>query len=225
MKVPVVVAVLNTDKPVKEDASKLRGYMGNRFPDEILLHHHMEGKLLYTYPRVQYKIIEGTPLIVGVMEGAKVVKKITDDIEEIVMDKNVYKVRGIQINQINDDFKKTRKNIKYKFITPWLALNQDNYERYRSINDWKERKKMLNNILVGNIFSICKSFGYEVIGKLYSHSLLHHNIVKYKAIPHTGFTGEFKINFFLPDYIGIGKGVSHGFGTIKKVREYDRKKT
>ena len=28
------------------------------------------------------------------------------------------------------------------------------------------------------------------------------------------FTGEFITNFKLPDYIGLGKGVSHGYGTI-----------
>ena len=225
MKIPVVVAVLRTDKPVKEDASKLRGYIGNKFPDEVLLHHHIGKETLYTYPRVQYKIIEGTPIIVGIMEGANVVKKIMDDIEELILEKKKYEVKSIQINQLKEEFGKTRKKIKYKFLTHWLALNQDNYEKYRSLKDWKKRKELLNNILAGNILSICKSLGYEIIGKIYAHSLLYQNIVEYKAIPHTGFMGEFKINFILPDFIGIGKGASQGFGTIKKIEEKnDRKK-
>jgi len=226
MKIPIVVAVLKTDKPVKEDASKLRGYIGNKFPDEILLHHHIGKETLYTYPRVQYKIIGGTPIIVGIMEGASVVKKIMDDIEELILEKRKYEVKSIQINQFKEEFGKTRRNIKYRFLTPWLALNQENYEKYRSLKDWKKKKEMLNNIIAGNILSICKSLGYEIIGKIHAHSLLNQQIVKYKAIPHTGFTGEFKINFILPDFIGIGKGVSQGFGTIKKIEEKnDRKKT
>jgi len=225
MKIPVVVAVLRTDRAVREDASKLRGYIGNKFPDEVLLHHHTERGFLYTYPRVQYKIIEGTPIIVGIMEGASVVKKIMDEIEEIVLEKKTYDVKSIQINQLKEDFGKSRKNVEYKFLTPWLALNQDNYVKYKNIKDWKSRKEMLNNIIAGNVISICKSFGYEVIGKIYAHSLLYPDIVNYKAIPHTGFTGKFKINFILPDFIGIGKGVSQGFGTIKRIKDKnDRKK-
>jgi hypothetical protein len=32
-----------------------------------------------------------------------------------------------------------------------------------------------------------------------------------------GFKGTFAVNFELPDYIGLGKSVLRGVGTIKKV--------
>ena len=32
-----------------------------------------------------------------------------------------------------------------------------------------------------------------------------------------GFLGTFSVNFEIPDYWGIGKSVSRGFGTIKRV--------
>ena len=32
-----------------------------------------------------------------------------------------------------------------------------------------------------------------------------------------GFLGTFQVNFDFPDYIGLGKSVSRGFGTIKKI--------
>ena len=35
-------------------------------------------------------------------------------------------------------------------------------------------------------------------------------------ITHVGFVGKFKVNFKIPDYLGLGKSVSRGFGTIKK---------
>jgi hypothetical protein len=34
-----------------------------------------------------------------------------------------------------------------------------------------------------------------------------------------GFLGNFSVNFEIPDYWGIGKSVSSGFGTIKRVEE------
>ncbi|MEW6006895.1 MAG: CRISPR-associated endonuclease Cas6 [bacterium] len=35
-----------------------------------------------------------------------------------------------------------------------------------------------------------------------------------KGTPMLGFLGDFSINFDIPDYWGIGKSVSRGFGTI-----------
>ena len=96
-----------------------------------------------------------------------------------------------------------------------MCIRDRNYKKYRKIKNWKEKKEFLNNILVGNVLSMCKGLDYVVMGKLYVHSLLDEIKVSYKAIPHIGFTGEFKINFMMPDYIGLGKGVSHGFGTVK----------
>jgi hypothetical protein len=37
--------------------------------------------------------------------------------------------------------------------------------------------------------------------------------------PMIGFLGNFSVNFEIPDYWGIGKSVSRGFGTVKRVDE------
>ncbi len=39
--------------------------------------------------------------------------------------------------------------------------------------------------------------------------------VLYKDVPLLGFKGLFESNFLIPDYLGVGKVVSHGFGTVK----------
>jgi hypothetical protein len=57
-------------------------------------------------------------------------------------------------------------------VTHLLALNPANYERYKGINDWKEKKEFLNGILAGNILSMCKGLDYVVDRKLYVHSRL-----------------------------------------------------
>jgi len=36
-----------------------------------------------------------------------------------------------------------------------------------------------------------------------------------------GFLVAFSFNFAIPDYWGIGKSVSKGFGTIKRVKELE----
>lgn len=214
----ILVLVLNTDISVKEDASKLRGFIANKFEEYPILHHHIEeAGYLYSYPRVQYKLIEGTPVILGIEEGVDVLKKISGDIAELKLGKSVYKVESVQMNLMNAEFGPCRENRHYKFVTPWLALNPSNYEKYKAITDWKEKKAFLNGILVGNLLSMCKSMDYVVTSKLYVHSRLYDEEVEFKGVHLIGFTGEFRVNFKIPDFFGVGKGVSQGFGTLKTV--------
>jgi len=212
----ILVLIVNTNNPIKETPSKLRGYVANHFKEYPILHHHLEEVgYLYTYPRVQYKVLEGTPLILGIEDGVEVLKKISGDLTELRLGKSEYSVESIQMTQLNAEFGPRRENHQYKFLTPWLALNPSNYEKYITITDWKEKKEFLNGILVGNILSMCKSLEYVVDRKLYVHSRLDEERVEYKDIPLLGFTGEFRVNFKIPDFLGLGKGVSQGFGVVK----------
>jgi len=216
MNLKTLFLILKTSEKVKEDASKLRGFIASRFKEYPILHHHIEEVgYLYTYPRVQYKIIEGAPIILGIEEGAEVLKEISGDVTELELGKSVYKVESIQMTQMNTEFGPCRENRHYKFVTHWLALNPNNYGRYKEMTDWREKKEFLNGILVGNILSMCKGLDYVVARKLYVHSRLDEANVEYKAIPLIGFTGEFKVNFTIPDFFGLGKGVSQGFGVVK----------
>jgi hypothetical protein len=42
--------------------------------------------------------------------------------------------------------------------------------------------------------------------------------MNFKNIPMVCFTGEFTMNFLLPDYLGIGKQVARGFGTVRRIK-------
>ena len=216
MHLKTLCLILKSDRPVKEDAAKLRGYIANRFKEYPILHPHIEeAGYLYTYPKVQYKQIEGTPLILGIEEGIEILKKISDDLTELKLGKSKYKVESVQMNLMNAEFGPCRENHHYKFLTHWLALNPANYERYKAMCDWKEKKEFLNGILVGNILSMCKSLDYVVTSKLYVHSRLDDEKVEFKGVPVIGFIGEFRVKFRIPEFFGLGKGVSQGFGVAR----------
>ena len=173
-------------------------------------------KLIYSYPKIQYKIIDGTPMIVGVNEGTEILKKIySDTLDLIFLGNAVYKVVEKQIVEKEDEFDRTRTLKQYQFLTPWLALNQKNYEKYNSINK-KEQTMLLHRILIGNILSMAKALEYVVIGEIKVKIRVRPFDVRQKDVSMFGFDGEFKVNFNLPDYIGVGKSVSRGFGTVKQ---------
>lgn len=215
MKYSTLYLILNTDRPVKEEATQLRGYIGRRFSKYPILHHHTDVPIL-TYPRVQYKVIEGTPAIFGIEEGAAVLKKISGELERLELLGSEYRVVDTIIYERSVEIGAVRKPIQYHFLSPWLAFNKSNYARFHEIQDWKEKKEFLNRILTGNILSMAKGLGIVVERRLYVHSHVDRVATKYKGIGMTGFTGTFRVNFSLPEYCGIGKGVSQGFGTIRR---------
>ena len=79
---------------------------------------------------------------------------------------------------------------------------------------------MLERILVGNIISMSKGLGYTVPRKIEANIFdLRETHTKLKGTPILGFKGTFSVNFEIPDYWGIGKSVSRGFGTVKRVEK------
>ena len=110
------------------------------------------------------------------------------------------------------------KTYRYRFISPWLALNEKNYEIFKGAS-LTERRTLLTSILIGNLLSISKNLGYEVPDTIRVEIELHPLKVFYKNIPLIGFKGLFESNFQIPDYLGVGKAVSHGFGTVKLVEK------
>jgi hypothetical protein len=217
MMLDTATLILKTDRPVTETPDKLRGFVGGKFPEYSLLHHHVDGGYLRTYPKVQYKVIEGTPFILGIEEGAQVLKDISSKIKELELGNNIYKVSSRQINEQEAEVIATRFEQKYRFLTPWLGLNQNNIGKFEQIQNHKEKKLFLNNIIIGNILSMCKGLGIIVDRNLYVHSHMDIENTRFKSVHLKGFTGEFTINFKIPDFFGIGKSVSHGYGTVKNL--------
>jgi len=115
-------------------------------------------------------------------------------------------------------FGATSSHISYSFLTPWLALNEKNYAKYLKLKIWKEKKEFLAKILIGNIISMSKSLDYTVAAPIKADMQNIREVkTSLKGLPMIGFLGNFSVNFEIPDYFGLGKSVSRGFGTIEKL--------
>ena len=209
MKIDTTLLILKTNKKVKQETSKFRGFMGREFEKYPILHNHYgEDKFLYSYPLVQYQIIEGQPSILGIEEGAEILKEIYPQITELRLVDSYYKVEDHMLFDKEYDVNSANEEIQYKFVTPWLALNTKNFQQFKQIQDWKEKKIMLNKILVGNILSMSKGLGIIVNRRIHVKSNLDQVFTDYKGVNMLAFTGEFRANFKIPHFMGFGKGVS-----------------
>ena len=199
---------------------KIRGYFGRLFKDHSpLLHNHMEdGSLRYQYPLVQYKVIENVPQLVGLGEGAGLLASLFLKITELRLEEQTYPLHSKNIQsslwvpQVGDDL------YTYRFSTLWMALNQENYRAYRQMGEEAQQQK-LKQILIGNMLSFLKGMGIrlEAGQRLLVQIQLSPTQTTFKDQKMMCFGGNFTANILLPDYIGLGKSVSRGFGSIKRV--------
>jgi len=200
------------------DAHKLRGYFGSYFKEHSpLLHNHYDdGSLRYKYPLVQYKVIDNVPMLVGFNEGARMLTELFLEMKEISIEGKAYPVNTKNISQQMLEAGLTDTLHFYRFVTNWLALNQENFKEYTSLTEFSAKQEKLNKLLTGNILSMFKGLDVWLDGKLLVKGKFRERTVQFKDQPMLAFTGKFVCNAQLPEFAGIGKAVSRGFGTIVK---------
>ena len=202
------------------DAHKLRGYFGNLFREHSpLLHNHYEdGSFRHRYPLVQYKVLEGVPTLVALNEGAELLNALFLNIKTIQIAEDTYEVNAKHIRHQPVETAYADTLHTYQFQTLWMALNQENHRKYVQQNT-PHQQTMLNRIAVGNILSFFKAMNLflEPHQRLMAQVNVAPKPTQFKNQRMTAFAGSLIVNALLPDHIGIGKAVSRGFGTIKRI--------
>lgn len=100
----------------------------------------------------------------------------------------------------------------------WLALNTDNYLEYRKLDSLTARLQFLEHLLNQHIVAFFRSMDVRLEQKAVAKitDFKREKWLEYKrGSKLLGFDIGFKTNVFIPEYVGIGKGVSKGFGVIR----------
>ncbi len=204
------------EKPLEGDGRAIRGFFGNLYRNRPEFHNHLGQRLIYRHPLIQYKIFGGSALVIGLKEGAYLLKAVPEiEYLELHHLKNAV-VKRTMIDSVVP-IGLTSAGSRYKFTTPWIGLNEKNYQAYVTLKDrQRETTELCDKIIVGNILSMCKSLGYTVDHPLYVESDLREStMVAIKDVNLVSFAGEFEANFLIPEFWGIGGKVSLGYGTVK----------
>lgn len=201
----------------QRDGHKLRGYFAQQFGAESdLFHNHAEtGKVIYRYPSIQYKVVEGSPMVLGLAAGAPLLVERFLRIKELAIEGRRYMLEEKNLKSEEVAVGMSNALHAYEFVTPWLALNQSNFAAYQQY-DLAQQKNQLTSILTRNILNFFKAANYYAEQQI----MIHWNEIKplqvqFKNQKMTAFLGHFVANVELPNYIGLGKSVARGFGTIQ----------
>lgn len=107
-------------------------------------------------------------------------------------------------------------NMRSYQIKKWMALNEKNFNKYQALKTQEEKTSFLEGRLSAHIVSFCKGMQFRPQARF---EVKIDKIQKTKNLPFEGlkvltFELQFRSDFILPPYIGIGKGVSQGFGVV-----------
>ncbi len=185
---------------------------------DILFHNHQNDKLRYSYPLIQYKRIHRKATIVCVGEGTKSIHELfvsNSFLFQIGNKEEKMLIESAKTNVTDMSLLDTPKSYR---IFNWLPLNSENYRQYQTIENFSEKATFLEAKLVGNLLSFLKGVGIiiEEDLKVSITNLTAQRIATYKNVKLMAFDIEFKTNLNIPQYIGIGKNASVGFGIVTR---------
>jgi len=207
-----------------EKIEYFRGAIVNALKDkDILFHNHLTNGngYRYSYPLIQYKRINKQAAILCLANGTEAIGKFFLD-SNLTLTLNgeteLFEVDNIrphrQLIQIWDS------KFQYR-IRRWLPFNKHNYEQYNKLEGIVEQTAFLEKILTNNILSFAK--GLDIYFEKQVECTITHltdmRTSRYKGTLMSVFDAEFITNVSIPDFAGLGKGVSIGYGVTTRKRE------
>jgi hypothetical protein len=186
-----------------------------------LFHNHLNNKqFLYRYPLIQYKMLRRKPAIMCIDYGVDEIHKFFEkkDWNLKISDRWLeMKIDNLQMNQFV--MQVWDKTFNYS-ISNWIALNQENHIKYQEIDAMTARIEFLERTLKANILSFAKGIDWTVDKEilLSIKDIRRTRTAKVKGKYLAGFDLDFSTNVFLPNFIGLGKSVSLGYGVVGQKR-------
>lgn len=210
------------------EISKFRGAIISKLDDKKisnLFHNHTDSGFRYKYPLIQYKVFNKKASIICIAEGVEQIHDYFSSENHTLLIGNrseEYKIDSIKVHEFT--MQVWDKWFNYSLIN-WLALNSENHKKYETFSSEMEKEEFIENILKANILSFAKGIEWSVDKtiNLRINSINRIKKVNYKDQMKLAFDIEFKTNVFLPNYMGLGKGVSTGFGTVKQIYQKENK--
>ncbi|MCB9282948.1 MAG: hypothetical protein H6563_02655 [Lewinellaceae bacterium] len=182
--------------------------------------HKGEKEYLYRYPLIQYKVTDKKASILCLEEA-------TDDIHMLLQNRDLDlrvgdRTASYAIEHIDLHYHQVQtwdRAFHYSLLN-WQALNQKFFLRYHELeDDLPAQIDLLESILRGHILAFATGIGWHVEDRITAKIT---QVKQIKALPFKGkdiwaFTLNFKTNVSLPNFIGLGKGSSVGFGVVKEI--------
>ena len=205
--------------PIQFSITGLRSFLAGKLGEYAMLHKESAAGFIHRYPAVQCKQIKNMFIVIGISQGADFLYRHSEGLMEISQDNNTCTILERDAFIQKKEFGISDATHSYEFLTPWLALNQQNAKKFYELKGKPDRDAFMLRILSGNLATLAKSLDYKTPFPISCEAKLKFRIDRIERENVIVFLGRFRTNLSIPDYFGIGQSVSLGFGTVKCIPE------
>lgn len=203
------------------EISEFRGAVIEKVGREnIIFNNHLDDtKYRYGYPLVQYKSIRNRPTIMCIEEGVDEIHHFFNQSNwDLKLNDRVLRLTLFNLHLKQFNIQVWENHFTYR-LRKWLPLNQRNHDEFRKLEGLSDKISFLEKVLIGNILSFAKGIKWTVEKEIRVKitDLRQVAPIRVKGTMREVFDISFKSNVFLPDYIGLGKNTTLGFGVVKSI--------
>lgn len=203
---------------------QFRGAMAEHVGFEnIYYHNHQPGEKNYNhrYPLIQYVCTkESEAQIIGLGEGAAALHELMREKlgETFYMNEQTHRLRIKNIEELSVPIGVTGDEFYQYELQDWLALRGEDLKKWNQLIKLSERIELLENCIAKNILGMARTLNIRFQERFEVHitwladkpRMVYHRTKRKQMALHVQWTG----NILLPPYIGLGRGVSEGFGRL-----------
>lgn len=187
---------------------------------DVLLHNHTDDNYHYACPQVQYKSIGTKAAIFCIGEGVEMMSRLMRVCNlRVNLGQRHTTLHVESVTPSECDIEIGEQHIYH--LSDWLPFNEDNDAKFLRLRTDEERHALLRQILVGNILSAAKTLNLTISEQIECRiiNLDRYHLQRCKNVQMRSFDVDFVCNVSLPDYLGIGKHASFGFGTLRHYKQ------
>lgn len=202
---------------------KFRGAMAQKVGlEHDWFHNHKsledQGGFHYRYPLIQYKLDRKHPMLLCIDKGVEEAQHFFSQVDwTLMIGKKMHQMQIKNLGVKEFSLQMLSEKRAYR-IHKWMALNQENYKEYQQLERLSDKLNFLEPILIGHILFFAEGVGWKVPERieLMIIDLLNVQWLAHKKVKHLVFNLCFKCNVFIPNFVGLGKGSSHGLGVVQE---------
>jgi hypothetical protein len=211
----IFTLTLEPKNPVQFSLSELRLSLNGKLGEYTQLHKDDAAGFIHRYPVIQCKQIKNSLIVIGISQGADFLFSYSDGQKELSEGNITCTILERDACIRNEEFGISETPYTYEFLTPYLALNQQNAKKFYDLKGKPDRDAFMLRILSDNLATLAKSLAYQTPVPISCEAKLRFRVDFIDRENVIVFLGKFQTNLRIPDYFGIGQSVSKGFGTIR----------
>lgn len=182
-------------------------------------HNAKDGSVIYRYPLLQYRAWKRRASFVAFQEAVPPIQEALIGMDwELRWEDTLTTLSLQQMHMRTHELYLDSKWHYYK-LHNYLPFNSKNFANWQELELLTDKIQFLNKLIPNHILGFANGINWRLEGYfdvqltnfIGQRPMTLHNIV------FPTFTLEFRTQLFLPSGVGLGKGVSHGFGTLEYI--------